>query len=107
MADIGEMLDKLVDDSQKLIKDQIIALITDSKKDSEALIKKMGELTEQILEQRANNEITNSEFEELMEDILDLDDMQYNKLSLEAKVTADKIRNGLKDLVIGKLTALI
>ena len=107
MAGIKELLDELLDDSEKQIKDQIIDLVNKSKSDAEAIIREMGELTEKYIEQRANDDISDSEFKELMDEVLDLDDMQYNKLSAQAKVAADKIRDGLRDLVLNKLIALV
>ena len=107
MARLKELLDELLDESEKQIKEQIIDLVKQSKADDEQIIREMGELTEKYIEQRANDDISDSEFKELMDEVLDLDDMQYNKLSAQAKVSADKIRDALKDLVLNKLIALV
>ena len=107
MGDITSVIDELVADGMQFSKDQLIELIQNGKTDTSELISEMGDMTEKYLRQRMLGEITNSELKELMEDVLDLNEMQYNKLSVEAKVRADKIRDGLQELVVNKLLALI
>ena len=107
MEDINNVIDKLIGESTRFAKDQLKVLIRNGKSDSTELIRDMGEMTEKYIRQRQAGEITNSEFKELMEDVLELNEMQYNKLSVEAKVRTDKIKDGFKDLVVNKLLALI
>lgn len=107
MGDISSVIDELVADGVQFSKDQLIELIQNGKTDTSELISEMGDMTEKYLRQRMMGEITNSELKELMEDVLDLNEMQYNKLSVEAKVRADNIRDGLRELVVNRLLALI
>ena len=107
MGDITSVIDELVADGMQFSKDQLIELIQNGKTDTSELISEMGDMTEKYLRQRIMGEITNSELKELMEDVLDLNEMQYNKLSVEAKVRADNIRDGLQELVVNRLLALI
>ena len=107
MGDISSVIDELVADGVQFSKDQLIELIQNGKTDTSELISEMGDMTEKYLRQRIMGEITNSELKELMEDVLDLNEMQYNKLSVEAKVRADNIRDGLRELVVNRLLALI
>lgn len=107
MGDISSVIDELVADGVQFSKDQLIELIQNGKTDTSELISEIGDMTEKYLRQRMMGEITNSELKELMEDVLDLNEMQYNKLSVEAKVRADNIRDGLRELVVNRLLALI
>ena len=107
MGDITSVIDELVADGVQFSKDQLIELIQNGKTDTSELISEIGDMTEKYLRQRMMGEITNSELKELMEDVLDLNEMQYNKLSVEAKVRADNIRDGLRELVVNRLLALI
>ena len=42
-----------------------------------------------------------------MEDIVDINKIQFHKLSVEAKVRAERISNGIRGLVLDSLMALI
>jgi len=107
MPSISEFIEALVDEGKEFAKDELKALIKEAKEDNRTFIRHMGELTEEFIKLRALNNITNSEFEELMNDVVDLNKMQYHKLSVQAKTRAEKIANGLVDLVLDKLLALI
>ena len=107
MAGISEFIDTLIKEGKTFAKDELKALLSDAKSDNRLFIKHMGELTEEFIKLRALNQITNSEFKELMEDVVDLNKMQFHKLSAAAKARAQKIANGLTDLVLNSLLALI
>ena len=107
MATISEFLETLLDESKDFARDELKAVIRDAKSDNRLFIKHMGELTEEFIELRALNKISNAEFRDLMKDVVDLNKLQYHKLSVEAKTRAEKISNSLSDLVTNKLLALI
>lgn len=107
MATISEFLDTLLDESADFARDQLKELLDEAKSDNRLFIRHMGEMTEEFIKLRALGQLTNDELKELMEDVVDLNKMQYRKLSVQAKVRADKISNGLKDLVMDSLLSLI
>tara|TARA_B110000467_G_C17908437_1_gene258559 strand:+ start:122 stop:445 length:324 start_codon:yes stop_codon:yes gene_type:complete len=107
MSSISEFLEALVDEGKDFAKEELKDLIKEAKGDNRTFIRHMGELTEEFIKLRALNKITNSEFKELMSDIVDLNKMQFHKLSVQAKTRAEKIANGLIDLVVNKLIAII
>ena len=107
MASISEFIEALVKEGEEFAKDDLKDLIKEAKGDNRIFIRHMGELAEEFIMLRALNKITNSEFEELMHDIVDLNRMQYRKLSVQAKKRAEKIANGLTDLIINKLIRII
>ena len=107
MATISEFLDALLDEGKDFARGELKAVIRDAKSDNRLFIKHMGELTEEFIELRALNKISNLEFKNLMKDVVYLNKLQYHKLSVEAKTRAEKISNSLSDLVTNKLLALI
>lgn len=107
MASISEFIEALLDEGKEFAKDELKEVVKEAKADNRTFIRHMGELTEEFIELRALKKITNSEFEELMQDVISLNKMQYHKLSVQAKTRAEKISNSLSDLVIDKLLVLI
>lgn len=107
MSDIEDFLDVLVYDSVDFAKDELVHLVKEAKSDGKVFIKHIGELTEEFVKMRALGQINNDEFKELMEDLLDLNKMQYLKLSASAKVRAERIINGISEMVIKGLLAVI
>jgi ElaB/YqjD/DUF883 family membrane-anchored ribosome-binding protein len=107
MPDLKDNLNDLLKNTTSFAKDELINFITEAKNDSTDFVKHIGELTENNIKRLALGKITSDEFKELMEDLLDLNKMQFHKLSSDAKVKAQKIVNGISDLVLNKLFSLI
>lgn len=107
MSGIGEFLDSLLDETSEFARDELKELVKEAKEDDRLFIRHMGELTEEFVKLRALGRLTNEEFEELMEDIVDLDKMQFHKLSVHAKVRAERIASGIRDMVLNSLMGLI
>ena len=107
MAGMSEFLDTLLDGSADFARDELKNLIHEAKGDNRVFIQHIGELTEEFIKLRALGQLTNDEFKELMEDVVDLNKMQFHKLSVQAKVRAERISNGVKGLVIDSLLSLI
>jgi len=107
MPDIQNALNALVNDAANFAKDQLISFVKEAKSDNDAFIKNIGELTEEFVQMRADGEVNNDEFKELMEDLLDLNKMQGHKLNASAKVQAEKIINGISEIAVKGLLAVI
>lgn len=107
MTSISEFLDALLDETADFAKDELKELVKEAKGDNRVFIKHIGDLTEEFIKLRALGQLTNDEFKELMEDVVDLNKMQFHKLSVQAKVRAERISNGIRDLVLNSLLALI
>lgn len=107
MASISEFLDSLLDESVDFARDELKGLIKEAKSDNRTFIKHIGELTEEFIQMRALGQINNDEFEELMKNLLDLNKMQLRKLSVQAKARAERIVNGLRELVLDKLFSVL
>lgn len=107
MASISEYLDSLLGETTGFAREELKGFVNEAKADNRTFIRHIGEMAEEFIQLRALGRITNDELRELMEDLLDLSRMQKLKLSVEAKTRAERIVNGLRDLVIDKLLALI
>jgi len=107
MSDINEFLETLLKDTSEFAAGELKTLIENAKSDSNVFIRQIGDLTEEFIKMRAQGEINNDEFKELMEDLVDLGKMEKYKLKSDAKVKAEKIANGIADLVLKKLIILI
>ena len=107
MSSISEFLDALLDESVDFARDELKELVKEAKNDNRVFIKHIGDLTEEFIKLRALGQLTNDEFKELMEDVVDLNKMQFHKLSVQAKARAERIANGIRDLVIDSLLSLI
>lgn len=107
MSDIGESLRSLLNDASEFSLNELEQLIHEAKSDSCIFIRHIGELTQEFISMRAKGEIDNDEFKELMEDLIDLDKMQFHKLSVDTKARAEKVIRGVAQLVLNKLLPLI
>ncbi|MES2885314.1 MAG: hypothetical protein V4709_10945 [Pseudomonadota bacterium] len=106
-SNVSEYLETLLGDTQKFAGTELKAFIIEAKSDNRLFIRDIGDWTEELLKQRALGKIDDDEFRELMEDTLDLTKLQFHKLSSDAKVRAQRIVNGIADLVLKRLLALI
>jgi hypothetical protein len=105
--DMNEVLQSLLKDTTTFAGTELQTFIAEAKNDMNPFIKRIGALTESNLLLRAQRKITDDELKELMEDILDLNKMEYHHLSSDAKVRAQRIVNGVSDLVVKHLSTLI
>lgn len=104
---IQSYFNSLLHDVKDFAVGEVEEYIGEAKSDSEDFIKQIGVMSEDFIKMRAKGEITTDEFKELTGDLLDLNKMQYHKLSSAAKVRAQKIVNGLNDLLLNKLVSII
>lgn len=102
-----DFIDNLKDDAGKLAKDELKDLIMTAKDNSEGFIKRQGEKLELYLNQLATEQITKEQFEGYVRDIKDLTEMQALKMSVSAKASAQRLVNGIINLIIDGLLSLI
>ena len=82
-------------------------LIETAKSDSEQFTKRQGEKVENYLNQLASHKITKEQFEGYMKDIKDLTEMKALQMEVEAKARAQRLADGIKNIIIEKLLKLI
>ncbi len=102
-----EFVDHLKDDTGKLAKAELKDLIRTAKNDSELFLREQGIKLDRYLNQLALSQITKGQFEGYMRDIQDLTEMQALKMSVAAKARAQRLVQGVTDLIINGLLALI
>ena len=90
-----------------LVKEELIALVKDTKKDEEDFIKRQGEKLELYLSQLAAGKITKEQFEGYVQDIKDLTEMQALKMSVAAKTRAQRLAKNIQRIIIDSLLRLI
>lgn len=107
MSSINESINSLIPETVDFARDELKEVIGKAKFDNNILVRHIGELAEEYIQMRALDQLNNEEFVELMEDLIDLEKMQFHKISIEAKARAEKIVKGIRELVLNKLIALI
>jgi len=102
-----DFIDNLKDDAGKLAKNELKDLVKTAKGDSEEFIKEQGYKLELYLSQLAAGQVTKEQFEGYVLDIKDLTEMKALQLSVAAKARAQRIVNGIPNLIIDGLISLI
>jgi len=102
-----EFITNLKDEAGALAKAELIDLVTGTRKDSNEFLKRQGRKLERYLKQLANGQITKEQLEGYMRDIKTLTETQALKMSVAAKARAQKLAQGIGELVLNKLLRLI
>lgn len=98
---------KLKDDSAKVLKDELKALILNAKDDKNDFLNRQGEKLELYLNQLAGGHITLEQFEGYVMDIRDLTELRALKMSVAAKAGAQRFAKGVTQLILKGLVALL
>jgi len=108
MSSIWErFIDSIRDDAGQLAKEELKLLIRDAVSDSDRFLQEQGRKMERYLTQLASDEITKEQFEGYMEDLRILTQMQARKMKVAAKARAQRLAQGIVDLVIDGLLVLV
>lgn len=100
-------LDELKDEAATLAKEELKGVITSAAQDADAFIRRQATKTERYLSQLAAGEITKEQFEGYLEDIEKLTRLQALKLNVEAKARAQRLADGIKNLILDKMLKLL
>ncbi|MGA9406837.1 MAG: hypothetical protein WBW71_06870 [Bacteroidota bacterium] len=106
-GDWKDFVNNLKDDAGSLAKSELTGLVRSVKADEDDFIRKQGEKTERYLNQLASGEITKEDFVQNMKNIQSLNEMQALKLSVAAKASAQRLTDGIQNLILDKLMNLI
>lgn len=107
MSSVEKYLAELLGESKKLARKELCNLVKKTKSDSESFIRKQGERLEKYLKKLAEGKITKSEFKGLVKGLVSLKKIRALKISVEAKVRAEKIARGIRNLVLDRLFKII
>ncbi len=102
-----DFIEGVVDDAGLLVKDEVNDLLKSAKEDSEEFLRRQGEKIENYLNQLAGGKISKEQLEGYLIDIKDLTEMHALRLSLAGRARAQRLADGITNIIIGRLLALI
>ena len=100
-------VNELKDEAGSLAKSELLGLVAATKEDVDPFVRRQAGKTERYLNQLALGTITKEDFVQNMKNIQRLNELQELKLSVEAKVSAQKLTLGIQNLILDKLLKLI
>ena len=106
-ADWEIFFEGLKDEAATLLKGEISSLLVEAMADSEDFTRRQAQRVEHCLCQLADGTITKEQFLRYMLDIKDLIELHSLKMEVVAKVRAQALADGIKGLIIDRLTGLL
>lgn len=107
MSKFTDFIDGLADDTKKLAKDELKTLVATAKKDSSDFVRLQAENLERWTVMLANKDLTPDGYKLLVKKMEVLTQLQVIKLKVQAKASAQRFAQGITDLVVKGLFALI
>lgn len=102
-----EWLDGLRSEAATILKGEIKNLLDFAQNDLEEFIKEQGKKIEKYLNQLADGKITKEQFKSYITDIKALVEMKKLQFAVAAKASAQRLVEGIADLLMNSLLALI
>ncbi|MBI2632921.1 MAG: hypothetical protein HYW78_00835 [Parcubacteria group bacterium] len=102
-----QFIDSLKGGAGTLIRGELEQLVGFARNDADDFIRSQGNYLEYLLQLLAAGYITKEQFAGYVEDMRALVEMEKLKLAVAAQASAQRIINGLVDLVIGRLLSLL
>lgn len=100
-------IDNMKDDTKSLAKDEIKDLVKSAKDDSDEFIKRQGMKLELYICQLASGQITKDQFEMYVQDLKDITEMHTINLAVSSKARAQRLVQGITNLIINGLLTLL
>ena len=107
MSKFSDFVDGLKDQAGVLAKDELKRLVVESKADASEFVSRQAENLETWTVMLADGQLTPAGFRKLVKRMEVLGDLQALKLKVQAKAAAQRLRDGIEDLVIEALFKLI
>lgn len=107
MSALESCIKQIIGEAKEFAVDQLEDLIEKAKNDREAFIQKQAERLQTYIQQLAERQLSKSEFEDLITDLVSLEKIEFHKLSAEAKIRAEEVSNGILEMVLKGLVTLI
>ena len=107
MSKFTDFIDGLVDDAGKLAKDELKALIATAKQDPSDFVRLQAQNFERWTVMLAEGDLTADGYKNLVRNMEVLAELEAIKLKVAAKASAQRLADGIKDLVVKRLFALI
>jgi len=100
-------IDELKDEAGILAKNELKNLVSDSLKDAEEFTRNQAQKVQRYLNQLALGKITKKQFESYMVDIAELTRMNALKMEVAAKARAQRLADGIQNIILDRLLKLI
>ena|SRR5258708_4319859 len=107
MADFGDVLGSIVKDGANYAKNEIVDLVNSAKQDAERFVQNLGAKLEQYVRELASGDLTQMEFGNLVKGLADLSAIKAAQIDAQAKVRAEKIADGIQNLVVDSLLKVL
>jgi hypothetical protein len=107
MSRFSDFVDDLEDQAGILAKDELKRLVVEGKADASDFVRRQAENLETWTVMLADGQLTPAGFRKLVKRMEVLGNLQGLKLKVQAKASAQRLRDGIEDLVIDALFQLI
>ncbi|WP_455210146.1 hypothetical protein [Kaarinaea lacus] len=107
MSKFTDFIDGIKDDSGKLAKNELKKLISGAKKDESDFVRLQAENIERWTVMLAEGDLTVKGYKILVKKMEVLTQLETIKLKASAKASAQRLANGIQDMVVKGLFALI
>jgi hypothetical protein len=107
MSRAADFIDGIVDSAGLLAKQELKALLKDGTSDASDFVRMQAENLERWMELLADGELTPAGFQTLVKNMEVLQDLERIKLKVKAKAAAQRLAEGIREMVIGQLFSLI
>lgn len=107
MSRFTGFIDGILDESGKLAKEELKQLISSSKKDTSDFVRLQAENLERWTVMLADGDLTAKGYKKLVKKMEVLTQLETIKLKVRAKASAQRLADGIQELVIKSLFTLI
>ncbi|MBN2418962.1 MAG: hypothetical protein JXL81_06225 [Deltaproteobacteria bacterium] len=107
MSKFTDFINGLTDEGKILAKDELKKLVSNAKKDKSDFVRLQAENLERWTVMLAEGDLTVKGYKKLVRKMEVLTQLEVIKLSVSAKASAQKLAEGIQELVVDSLFALI
>jgi hypothetical protein len=107
MSKFTDFIDRIVDEGRTLAKTELKQLVADAKKDQSDFVRLQAENLERWTVMLAEGDLTSKGYKKLVKKMEVLTQLEVIKLKVRAKASAQRLAEGIQNLVVDSLFALI
>lgn len=107
MSKFTDFIDGILDETGKLAKEEFKELISSSKKDTSDFVRLQAENLERWTIMLADEDLTSKGYKKLVKKMEVLTQLEKIKLKVSAKASAQRLANGINEIVVKGLFALL
>jgi hypothetical protein len=107
MSKFSDFIDGIVDKGETLAKGELKKLVSDAKKDQSDFVRLQAENLERWTVMLADGDLTPKGYKKLVQKMEVLTQLDVIRLNVAARASAQRLADGIRDLVVDSLFALI